>query len=277
MKREKARFINRKKEYTREVFTMKRVVAGILVMVLCLGLTATGFAQGPWGQQRPQGVQQDRQRKRIEALVVFGTLPAEERAELLELRQTDPEQFKKAVAERIRERGKELHQIKQDDPQQFEEIKQKAVAAVKNYIQDVKEDIAVATRFKQAVGRAIGKQKLHNHIVFETLPTKKKEKIVALREKYQKALKTALEERTKELEAIKKEDPEKFKEIIQGAMKSARERMAQGKRRRPEAFEPFGKMKPEYLKEKLEWLKNEDPELYQYLIKRGSTEHRDSR
>ncbi|MCF7907862.1 MAG: hypothetical protein K9L86_03165 [Candidatus Omnitrophica bacterium] len=262
------------------VFTVKKLAVVILVGIFCLS-AVSGFAQGSereWGRQsRDRGGFEGKHKQRIESLVVFATLDPEERAALLKLRQEDKEEFNKVIGIKIRDRARELYEIKQADPQEFELMKQAAVEEVKGYAKQIKEDIEVATRFKKAAGRVKGKQELGKHIVLETLPDKQKKKIVALREKYRQTLDTALEERTQELELLKKENPEEFKKIISQAIEGAKERMAKGRRQRPEAFKRFEKMKPEYLKEKLDWLKSEDPELYQYLIKRGSTEQKEPR
>jgi len=249
----------------RRCFEMRKLVVGILVVVFSLGLTTGAFAQ--W-----EGLKLIK--KHPDFVVVFASLPLKERHELIKLRETNPKEFKKAVGQRIRERIGELQEIEQANPQEFKQIKQKAVREVKTYAKQLQEDIKLAARFKKAAARAMGKQNLRNQLVFESLPVKKKEKIVALRERYQQALETVLKERTEELQAIKEEDPKKYEQILQGAAKSAKERMAKGRRRKPGVFERFGKMKPEYLKEKLEWLKSEDPELYRYLIKKANAEHR---
>lgn len=265
----------------KEVFVMKKLVVITLVGAFCL-LAVSGFAQGfeegPGARQsRGRRGFEGKNKQRIEALVVFATLLPQERAELLQLRRENKEEFDEVIGGIIRERIKELHEIKQADPQEFERLQQIAIEEVKAYGEQVKEDIKAATRFKKAADQVKGKQYLRKHLVFETLPSKKKEKIIALRERYQEVLEVALKERGEELEALKKENPEKFKKIISQAMESTKERMAKGRREKSKSFERFGNMKPEYLKEKLDWLKSEDPELYQYMIKRGSSGQRNSR
>jgi len=259
MKRAVLTRIDLRRKHIKEVFTMKKVVISVLVVAFCVSLTTAAF-----GQAR----QVDRTQEQI-AYVVFATLPAEERAALMELRHKDAAEFKKVVGQRLKQRWEELQQIKQEDPSRFEQIKQDGINIIKRHIQRSKENTALTQRFQKAQHKAVGRVTLQSHIVFETLPKDQKERLIALRNKYQKALKTALNKRGEELEVLKKSDPDRFKEIVGQAMQRLRERIAKGKRRNPQVFDSLGRVNPGHLKEKLSWLKQEDPELYRYLVSRA--------
>jgi hypothetical protein len=113
------------------------------------------------------------------------------------------------------------------------------------------------------------RERIGKMVLFETLTDKQKKQIVVLRNKYQEILVKAIKKRGEQLKKIKASDPEKFNQIIEEAKRKVRARMRNQKKHHPQKFEQFQRMNSNYLKEKMEWLQEDDPELYRYIIEKA--------
>jgi len=256
----------------KEVVRMKRVLPiSMLILGFCfLGVFA--FAQQRGGvpdQLRP--------------LLIIETLPEDERIELFNLQRENPEKFREVAKDVIQQRVKELGQIKEENPEEFREImtvaqqrlREDAEKFQQNHPQKFEKareklgmDAQGVTQEQLKNLKKAQQAKIHMAVVFATLPTEEQEVILHLRKEYQQVLKKALKRRGEELKRIKEENPEKFKEIVQEARQKVATSLKKGHKKNPQKFEKLKRVKPEYLKEKLQWLKEEDPELYEELIEK---------
>lgn len=216
---------------------LRFVLAFFLVALLGLAAQQSLYSQEKRARQRQEvGLKEG-------LLEIIGP---EQRQELAELRREDPVKFRAALRELFQEKRQELEELKETNPKKYERI------------------IKALGAYRQAQAEAP-----HRLILFETLEESKKQEIIALRNKYKETLEEAIQARAKELKNIRQEDPEEFMQIIKDAKKSVGQRIRAQKRQAPQDLERFKKINPEYLEERLEWLKEEDPLLYQHLIDRS--------
>lgn len=219
----------------------------LILSFLVLGLTLIVY-QPAYSQERGRGPDQ---RKRLGLL--FETLDQEVKEELIELKKEgQEEEFRAAAKEALEERKAELAEIREENPEEFQEI---MAEAKERALERVKERRGGLVRGK------IGKM-----VLFETLTDEQKKQIVALRNKYQEVLDKAVEKRGEELKEIKADNPEQFEQIIEEAKDKVRARMKNQKKHHPQKFKQFQRMNPEYLGKKMEWLKEKDPQLYDYIV-----------
>jgi F0F1-type ATP synthase membrane subunit b/b' len=228
----------------------------LILSFLVLGLTLIVY-QPAYSQERGRGLDQ---RKRLGLL--FETLDQEVKEELIELKKEDREEFRAAAKEALEARKAELAEIREENPEEFQEI---IAEAKERALERVKERRGGSVRGK------IGKM-----VLFETLTDEQKTKIVALRNKYQEALDKAVKKRGEELKEIKADNPEQFEQIIEEAKDKVRARMKNQKKNHPQKFKQFQRMNPEYLGKKMEWLKEKDPQLYDYIVDKAEEGYSDS-
>lgn len=234
------------------------LVSGFLV----LGLTLIAY-QPAYSQERGGGPNQRRRPG-----LLFETLDEEVKEELIQLRKEDPEEFKIAAEEALEARKAELAEIREQDPQEFEEIMTEAKERV---LERVRERRGSRGMGVNEPGQKIAKERpvrerIGKMVLFETLTDKQKKQIVALRNKYREALAKAVKKRAEQLKEIKADDPEQFEQIIAEAREEVRTRIKNQKKHHPQKFEQFQKMNPEYLGKRMEWLKEKDPQLYDYIV-----------
>jgi len=251
---------------------MKKV---LLISTLIIGLCFSGVAVFA---QEKGGIPEH-----LRPLLVIETLPEDERAELFRLQKEDPEKFREVAKDVIQQRVKELEELREENPEALKEIMtvahQRLREDIGKFRQDHPEKFEQAReKFrKDAKGptpeqlenlKKIQQAKMQMAVVFATLPVEKQEKILKLRKEYQGTLKKALKRRGEELKEIREENPEEFEEIMQEAKHKVAASLKKGHKKDPGKFEKLKRVKPEYLKEKLQWLKEEDPELYEDLVEK---------
>lgn len=233
-------------------------------MWLCFAILAAPFAEAA------ETVKAGGIKGHVVGGLIFETLSKENKEDIRTLRGEYDEKFKEALKEKLAERKKELALIKEEDPQKFEEIMGEARRKMKKHVNRFREKHS--QRFEelkkgnQERVKETKKKRIQQGIVFETLAKSEQEKILKLRKKYQNTLKEILENKGEELKALEEKDPEKFKEIIKEAKQKVKGRIRQGRKYRSEEFDKLKKIKLEYLKMKLKWLKDDDPEFYEELI-----------
>ncbi|UCC95553.1 MAG: hypothetical protein JSW40_02085 [Candidatus Omnitrophota bacterium] len=242
------------------IFAITVILCGLIVFA-CGGLRAYSQEGEPQrGPRQRQGLGGDHRRI---GMVIFETLPEEEKEALAELRDKDPEKFKEVAQERIKERGVYLNSLKESDPEKFKEITEKALRTI---------------RQKQAA----------KVLVFESLSEREKKNLANLKEKNPEKFREAIEKKLKAkgeyLKALKEKNPEKFKEVAQKVhrkiqQKNAirglvfedltdeeRQALAELRKQDPqklrEVLEQKLKEKAEYLKE----LKETDPEKLREIV-----------
>ena len=115
-------------------------------------------------------------------------------------------------------------------------------------------------------------QKITDELIFETLPSKEKEKIISLKKKYQekfqKVLRKKLEKQREFLKKLKKENPEKFREIVKEAKRRIRERLERIRRKNPEKFKELMRKRRALRRKMFEKLCKENPQKCKEILKR---------
>ncbi len=264
------------------------MVVVLAIISLSFGLCGGAFSQE---QQAVDEIQSVLKRQGVEAYLLFMTLPWEEKQELIRLKQQDEQKFVETLKQRLPERKEEvlvfaslppevreqlwrlpeseskatqirqridqrkaeLAEIKAKDPQRYEEIVALAGASVREF----------AAKFVDGVKK---QKNLRTYLVFETLPQKEQEGIIALRKQYQEALTTALTKKTAELEKLKEENPAEFQAVVEKALQQARVRIGNALKQHPEKAEQFKQDLLQKAQQNLSWLKEEDPQLYQEMM-----------
>ncbi len=242
---------------------MKKVAFNLLVVWgVCFVLIGHCFAENNEAMNN----------KRRIAVLVLETLSEEEISEIMVLKVEDREKFKEVLGIKLRQRKEELLRMRDENPLEFKEVLIEAQSSLqkkrrrsrknKHFQKNMAECKAQLTKMPQRKNNG----KLQKGLIFETLSKSQQKKIVALREKYQKYLSKAIKAKYDELAKLREDNPQEYTEVIQSAKDELGQRVVKGKKRYPGKFNKLKKLKPEYLKEKLRWLKEENPDAYQELI-----------
>jgi len=253
-----------------EVVKMKKALfLGAVFLSLCILAGKVSFAES---------AEIKGERKHAAHGLIFETLPEEDKNSLLQLKEECREKFRKKIVER----KEELAQMEEENPQEFEEVMRQARSKMEEHAEQIRKGhprgFAKCTKEGQRGAGKLDKRHLQKNIIFETLNKKEQRKILNLREKYREALKTTLQKKRKELELLREKDPDKFKGIIEKAKQKFVARVKQTKKHCSDKFDRLKEIKPECLKERLKWLKDEYPKVYKELIGRSpDTESNDTK
>jgi len=241
---------------------MKKVVFSLLVWGSCFALAGSCFGEN-------RNVVNSKQR--IEFLVLE-TLPEEEISEIMALSAEDKEKFKEVLGFKFRQRKQELLRMRDEDPLEFREVLTNAQGSLQKKRKRLRENKHFQENMtghrRQPAKTAQGKNnnKLQKGLIFETLSKSQQEKIIELRKKYQEYLNKILNEKYDELANLREDNPQEFAKVVQNAKDKLRQRVVWGKKHYPGKFNKLKKLKPEYLKERLKWLKEDNRDIYQELI-----------
>ena len=230
---------------------MKRITKST---ILFLGLFLV-FMWGKTAFAQPRGGGNVNQH--VTGGLLFETLPDEDKRELIESRKEYKEEFGHIVKEKLSERKKELKQIRSGNPGRFKEIIRQSGANIKKREKQLRE------KQRETADR---NKDIQRSFLFATLPKDEQKKILRLRKEYQETLSNTLKVRKEELEKLQRDDPERFGEIMDNARQNVKQLLKKGNVQYPEKMDKFKRMKFEHLQEKLEWLKSDDPDLYNELM-----------
>ena len=228
--------------------------------------------------------------RRAMAMVIFETLPEEERNTLIELRKSDPEKAKEVIRQKIKERGEYLKNLKETDPERFKEIIELARDRVKaqhaarklvheSFTEEEKEAFQTLREQDPQKARESIEEKVQERIEYlKDLKNTDPEKFVAITEKlYQKGrgrrmvtreiiFESLSDEEKKALVKLRAEDPEKFKAVVEEKLKGKGDYLKNLKETDPEKFKETVKNAQQRIRKRMQALKEKDPEKFKKLV-----------
>jgi hypothetical protein len=279
----------------RNMLKLVMIICGVLLVA---NISPAAYAQGPSetkGVGSPEGVRGHQWRV---ALVIFETLPEEEKRSLLELKETDPEKAREVISQRVKEQGGYLKQLRETDPQEFEAITSQAHQAVRlrhaarklvfeSFSETEKEAFKQLHEADPKKAREFIEEKVRERLEYlkglkETDPEKFKEVAQKLYHKGQMRQMVTREvifevlsdEEKNNLVKLKAEDPQKFKAVIEQTLKEKGQYLKDLRESDPEEFKEVVRNAQQRIRERMETLREKDPEKFEEIITRARNRRR---